>query len=194
MKTQRGWSRPTALALTIALVASLVPMPAHASIIGSAKVILNIQDVRTVGVESATVVIQRDFGWDITHGTGDGQAQLCYQGVRSLATGANEDLDVAGSLTNLYGAAVFTKLKLVVFYAAKTNTTNITVSRPAANGVPLFAAVSDALAPLKPGGFFAFADPSTAGVAVTAATADLINVANSAGATGTYTVVLCGLP
>ncbi|HVJ72044.1 MAG TPA: hypothetical protein VM531_11165 [Sphingomicrobium sp.] len=126
------------------------------------------------------------------NGTGLGQANNVYSKRRTLTTGASEDLDVSGSLTNLFGTSlVFTKIKAIAIQSLAANTTNLTVSRPA-NGLPFLSAVGDALV-LTPGGIFVFVDPSAAGVAVTGGSADLINVANAAGASASYDVVIVGV-
>ena len=66
------------------------------------------------------------------------------------------------------------------------------VTRPASNGVPLFLAASDGL-DVKPGGCFLWLAPDATGVAVTAGTGDLINIANSSSGTSvTYDVVIIG--
>lgn len=131
---------------------------------------------------------------NLTSGTGADQADVLFTDERSLATGANEDLDVAAALAGAFGvAAVFAKLKGILILCSTANTTRLTISRPASNGVPMFAAASDALAGLAAGGVFLLWDPSAAGfAAVTAGTGDLINIANASGATATYKVVLIG--
>jgi hypothetical protein len=186
--------RHRALALALLALIALLPWagPGQAAVSGRAAVLLDLKDIRTSGAEQGTVSISQSFNWDITNGTGAGQANLCYQGVRTLTTGANEDLDVSGSLTNLFGTAVFTKVKLIAISAAAANTTALTVIRPASNGVPFFAAAGDGFT-LEAGDFFALTRRSAAGIAVTAGTGDLINVANAAGASATYTVIVCGL-
>ncbi|KKK76436.1 hypothetical protein LCGC14_2863680, partial [marine sediment metagenome] len=60
------------------------------------------------------------------------------------------------------------------------------------NEVPYLSTAATTIA-IKPGGCFQFADPSAAGVTVTAATGDIIQVTNSAAGTGvTYDVVIVG--
>jgi hypothetical protein len=139
-----------------------------------------------------TSVVNELHTISLASGTGLNSADMRFSDTRTLSTGANEDLDLAGALTGALGNTLtFLKLKLLYIRASSANTTNITVSRPAANGVPFFSAGSDALV-LKPGGVFLFTDPSAAGVTVTAATGDLINIANSAGASGIYTIHVVG--
>ena len=135
----------------------------------------------------------KKFSQAFADGSGANRASNIFHDKRTLASGANEDLDLAASLTNALGqAAVFTKLKALLVYSRPTNTTNLTVSRPASNGVPIFSAAGDALV-LKPGAMFLFTDPSLAGVTVTASTGDLINVANAAGASADYDIVAIGV-
>ena len=125
-------------------------------------------------------------------GTGASQADLVFTDTRTLAASGTEDLDLAGVLTNAFGTLItFAKIKGLFITALAANTNDVVLSRPAANGVPLFSAASDAIA-IKPGGLFGWACPGT-GVTVTAATGDLITITNSAGGTGvTYSIVIIG--
>ena len=142
------------------------------------------------GTTQFPVNYQKGFTW--ASGVAANQADFFWSDQRTLTTGANEDLDLAGSLTShLGGTVTFARIKAILFFAAAANTTNITISRPASNGVPFLSAASDAFV-LLPGGCFLLTNPSAAGIAVTAGTGDLINVANSAGASGVYDVLLVG--
>lgn len=142
----------------------------------------------------ATPSVPLDIGDRIrmTSGTTTGKADLMWSDTRTLAASGTEDLDLAGSLTDAFGTAfTVVKLKLVYVTADDGNTNDVQITRPASNGVPLFLAAGDGLA-VGPGGCFVWCAPA-AGVAVTAATGDLITFTNSAGSTGvTYSVVLIG--
>lgn len=129
----------------------------------------------------------------LTSGTGANQADMMWHDTRTLAASATEDLDLAGSLTGpLGGTLTFARIKMVLVTAASANTNNVNVTRPAANGVPLFLAASDGIA-VRPGGGFLWAATDSTGVAVTAGTADLLTFTNSAGSTSvTYDVVFIG--
>jgi hypothetical protein len=126
-------------------------------------------------------------------GTGANQADMLWSDTRTLAASATEDLDLAASLTGpLGGTLTFARIKAVVVAAASGNTNNVNVTRPAANGVPLFLAAGDGVA-VRPGGFFFWAAPDATAVAVTAGTGDLLTLTNSAGSTSvTYDVVIIG--
>jgi hypothetical protein len=128
-----------------------------------------------------------------TDGVGNSQADRVWTDQRTLAASATEDLDLAAVLVDaISGAALtFATIKAVIVKAAAGNTNNVNVSRPASNGVPLFAAAGDLIA-VKPGGLFAWACPN-AGVAVTPATGDLLTITNSgAGTPVTFDIILIG--
>jgi hypothetical protein len=126
-------------------------------------------------------------------GAGANQANLLFADTRTLAASANEDLDVAGSLTGILAEAnVFARIKAIIVKAAAANTNNVNVTRPASNGVPLFLAAGDGIA-LAPGEVFVWFSGTAAGKAVTASTGDLINLANSGGTTGVdYDIYIIG--
>lgn len=128
-----------------------------------------------------------------TSGSGLNQANMSWHDQRTLTASATEDLDLAGSLSNAFGATqTFARIKLVMVAAATANTNNVNVTRPASNGVPLFLAASDGI-PVRPGGVFLWAAPDATGVAVAAGTGDLLTFTNSAGSTSvTYDVVIIG--
>ena len=126
-------------------------------------------------------------------GTGAGAADMAWHDQRTVAASGNEDLDLAGVLTGpLGGTLTFARIKGLIFKAADANVNNVQVTRPAANGVPWLLAAGDGIA-LAPGEVFAWLSPTATGKAVTAGTADLINVANSGAGTGvTYDVIIIG--
>ncbi len=127
-------------------------------------------------------------------GTGANQANMIWADQRTLSASATEDLDLAGGLTNVFGAALtFTKIKAIIVTAAAGNTNSVQVIRPASNGVPIFMAAGDGIA-LTPGAFFAAAFPNLAGIGVTGGTGDLLTLTNSAGTTPvTYNIVIVGI-
>jgi hypothetical protein len=137
----------------------------------------------------------QSFTQAFTDGAGAGQVDRMFSDTRTLSASANENLDVAtgGGLTDAFGAALaMARIKAVFIKAATGNTNNVQFTRPASNGVPLFMAAGDGIS-LAPGEMFMWVSQNAAGVAVTAATADLLNVANSgAGTSVTYSIVILG--
>lgn len=155
-------------------------------------------DIRIQGaLVSALDLVSRYAPFDLSFskalasGTGLDAADVIFSDTRTTAT--NEDLDLAGGgLTDHLGNAFApAKLKLLFVSAPAANPGNIVITRPAANGVPIFAAASDAHA-VVPGGCFLLFSPAAAGIcSVTAATGDLINFASSSGSS-TYSIVIIG--
>lgn len=143
-----------------------------------------------LGTRALDFSLKNVMSW--TSGTGSSQADMVFTDSRTLSASATEDLDLAGSLTDAFGTTMtFAKIKALIVKAAAANTNDVQITRPAANGVPLFLAVSDGI-PVKPGGSFIWCCPGT-GITVTAATGDLITFTNSAGSTSvTYDVIILG--
>jgi hypothetical protein len=131
--------------------------------------------------------------YDLTSGTGAGQADMMWHDRRTLTASATEDLDLAGVLVNAFGdTQTFARVKAVIVAAASGNTNNVNVTRPASNGVPLFLAAGDGI-PVRPGGMFWWVATDATAVAVTAGTGDLLTFTNSAGSTSvTYDVIIIG--
>ncbi len=126
----------------------------------------------------------------LLNGTGANQFDLGYMKERTIASASNDDIDIAGVLTDPLGATI-TAAKLVallIINEAKDgvqNTTNLTIGG-GLNTVPGFA---NALAPIGPGGILLLASPGASGLAtVTAGTGDIIRVANSSGAQAKYLI------
>jgi hypothetical protein len=136
--------------------------------------------------------LRKFFTTSLTSGTGAGQSDKMWTDTRTVIASGTDALDLAGSLVDAFGATTtFVKLKAVLVVAAAGNTNNVRVNRPASNGVPLFLAASDGIDVL-PGGVFMWVAPG-AGVTVTAATGDILNIDNSSSGTSvTYDVVLVG--
>jgi hypothetical protein len=131
------------------------------------------------------------------NGVAAGGYDLLYMGERSVASGADDDIDVAGVLTSPLGEsfAAVELVAVVIINAPKSgvaNTTVLTVGGPTSAGTPV-AAYTNPGRPISPGGFFAEFSPGAAGLGasgVTASTGDKLRVSNSAGATANYQIAL----
>lgn len=152
----------------------------------------------TTVLDMGTATVSHDQGERLTWGTGVGanQADVLWSDERTVGSGATDSLDVAGALTGLLGGTLtLARVKAIRVrnsnVAGTPNTTNISLTRPATNGVPIFTAAGDAI-PIHPGGSVTIVAPSASGYVVTPATGDLIDIVNAAGAPATYRIEIIG--
>lgn len=149
---------------------------------------------KTSGGESARSEVRHDTAITLSEGTDDYEADEAFTYKdRSIEPDADEDIDFAGSLQNAFGeTASFSKIKAIKISAPSTNAHNLVVTRPATLGVPLFIAAGDGVS-IPPGGEFEFKAPKS-GITVTAATGDLLNIANGGSVSPVlYTMTVVGI-
>lgn len=129
-------------------------------------------------------------------GTGAGQADRVFSDTRTLAASGTEDLDLAGVLTDAFGATVtFVKIKALIISAAAGNTNNVLVGGVAAGVASIITPAATGIVVVRPGATFAVLAGvgDATGYAVTATTADLLHIANSAAGTSvSYDVIVIG--
>lgn len=180
----------TGLALLLAL-AGILAEPGHAATTLAATVRLQVTGGFDNALDLTNVQAPLSFtnAIAIANGTGANQADVLFTDTRSIAAG--EDLDfVAGGLTTAFGATVtLAELKVLVVCASTANTANVILGGDAAS--ILFLSVATTTTTLKPGACFLYTDPSATGTTVTATTADIIQVAPSAG-TQAYSIIVMG--
>lgn len=129
-----------------------------------------------------------------TNGQGANQGNQAWVSRQTLDASDSVELDLAGGLTDAFGTALtFAEIKLIMVYADDNNTNNVLVGGAAANAFStMFGDSSDVLS-LLPGTLFSLATKDATGYGVTAATADLLKIANSAGSTSvTFEIALLG--
>jgi len=147
----------------------------------------NVLDLTTASSPMAVARLQ-----DFANGVGASQANVIWSDRRTLAAATTEDLDFAGGgLVDAFGSAIApAKLRAVFISSAAANVQDITLFGDV-NSIPLLGTAATTVT-LQPGGVYLFTAPATAGVAVTAATGDIIQVANGAGVSVTYDIVVVG--
>jgi hypothetical protein len=191
MKTKLLWAL-TALCVIVAAGLGFQGDIGAASLTTKAQLVITADLANTSGLATATGNLSKT-NWALTlaNGVAASQANKIYAEKRTLLTGATDALDLAGSMTDVFGAA-FTpaKVKLLAIHSYPTNTTNLTILGNAA-AVPILNTVATT-ATLQPGGTFFFTAPPLAGVAVTASTGDIVQIVNAAGASADYDIVIVG--
>lgn len=144
----------------------------------------------------AQAQLAKSYTLDLASGTAAGQADKIFHDTRTLTASSNEDLDLAGVLSDaLGGSLTFVRIKGLVVAAAASNTNNVVVGGAASNGFITWVGAATHTVTLRPGAVLALmAGPADAtGYVVTAATGDLLRIANSAGTTGvTYDIAIVG--
>lgn len=164
-------------------------MPVSASIYAGATV--NHTGVHDLGTPAVKIDTGRKT-FDFVNGTTAGKADRAFGDLRQLAASASENLDLAGGLTDAFGATLtFAKIVAIVVKASEANTGDIIVGGAASNGfVGPFGAAAHTVA-VKPGGALALVAPQ-GGWTVTAGTGDILKVANAVAAAAEYEIVLLG--
>lgn len=123
------------------------------------------------------------------------QANNVFSDKRQIAASANDDIDLAGSLTNAVGSSFsFTKIKGIFVKADSANTNNIHVGGAASNEFNTWVGATGDIVVVRPGGLFALVSPDATAYAVTAGTGDILRLTNSAGGTVVnYDIVIVGV-
>jgi hypothetical protein len=139
--------------------------------------------------------VSKDWSVSFADGAAAGQANVVWQATRTIAASGTDDLDLAGSLTNALGSTVFAKVKSLTVVAATGNTNNVVVGgAPSNTWIGPFGDATDKLV-VRPGGAqqIGVGEGDLNAYAVTAATGDILRVANSgAGTSVTYDIIVIG--
>jgi hypothetical protein len=157
---------------------------------------LSISGTLTGALDLQTLVSALTFtrGVSLDSGTGANQADKIFSDTRTLGASATEDLDLAGGLTDAFGASItFARVKIIAVSAIAGNTNDVVLGAAATNTfVGPFGAATHTVK-VRPSGFVCFACSDATGWVVTASTADLLRVGNGGAGTGvTYDIVIIG--
>ncbi len=148
----------------------------------------SVQDLTT---PSAPVNYQRQYS--LSEGAGLNAANKIWSDSRTIAASGTDDLDLAGVLTDSFGATItLARVKGIFVFASSANSNNVVVGGGSNPLVNWLTGTTPAVV-VRPGGMLAVWAPDATGYAVTASTADILRVANSgAGSSVTYDIVLIG--
>lgn len=126
-----------------------------------------------------------------TDGVTANKANLLYAAERTIADGANDDIDLAGALADAFGATIagaelvgLIVLNKPVTPGAAANTTNLTIGVGTNPVTPGFlGGTAPTIGPIRPGGIFMMVNPDASGMgAIAGGASDILRIANSAGA------------
>lgn len=139
-------------------------------------------------VDTVSQIVNQAF----TNGTAADQAQVVWHDERTLTTGANEDLDLAGVLSSAFGVVTFTNVKYLVVQVT-TTTTGYTLELGGKGSNAWVGALKDTsdILTLQAGSVLALSAPVD-GYTVTAGTGDLLKVNNPSAGSVTYRIWIVG--
>lgn len=166
-----------------------------ATLTGKIQSIIDLTYANTVGGQPASGNFGRTAQYNWASGVGANQADKIYTlGANSIAAAGTLDIDLAGSVSDIYGTLIsFARVKAIGVIADPTNVNNVVMGNAVANQFlgPLGSAVHTVH--VRPGGFMLFVAPDATAWAVTAATADILRFTNSGGGTAVlFDLVILG--
>lgn len=152
--------------------------------------------IPTIDLGSAVAQLSKSYRVDLANGTAAGQADRVFHDQRTLTASATEDIDLAGTLTDVFGATLtFARIKGLIVAAAAANTNNVIVGGASATQFVSWVGAATHTVTVRPGAvlmLMAGAADAT-GYVTAAGSTDLLKIANSAGTTGvTYDIAVIG--
>lgn len=128
----------------------------------------------------------------IANGTGAGQCNKWYRSYRTLAAGAADNLDLAGSLTDPFGNTLtFTGVKYIAI-AMISDSVNGTNKLTVGNGTNPFVGPWSAAGTTDIYDAQEWYHPGASGWAVTAGTGDVLKINNPGASSITYCILIAG--
>ncbi len=155
---------------------------------------LNCSYTNALDLSTVTDALAKAYVDSLATGTGLDQSDVLWHDRRTLASAGTENLDLAGVLTNSFGAtATFVKVKLVLIINRSTTAgEKFVIGGHATAAWEGWTTVAGSKITVGPNGFIALYNPSLAGMAVTATTGDLLKVENTGSNSNIYDVVIIG--
>jgi hypothetical protein len=126
-------------------------------------------------------------------GTTANNADIVFFDVRTVASATNDDIDLAGSLSDAFGATITAAelVALMIINGPRTGAANTTALTVGGGSNPVVGFTSGTIGPILPGGIMLLAAGHGSGLgAVTAGTGDILRIANASGAAATYQIAV----
>lgn len=161
---------------------------------GTTKIVVDALLQGGFDVGTGRHLVDENYNTSFANGTAANQANQMWTDTRTIAASANDDLDLAGVLTNAFGTTItFTSVKAIIVKAASANTNDLIIGGSATNPFETFLGGTNPSVLIVPGGSFAIVNPEATGYAVTASTADILRFTNaSSGTSVDYNVIIIG--
>lgn len=130
----------------------------------------------------------------LANGTGIDSADLLWHDVRALSATSSETIDLAGGITDQFGATVtFARIRGMII-RNQTTTANavLDIGGASSNEWTGWVGAAGDIVKVGPDGVMMIWNPSAAGFAVTAGTGDVLKINNGSAVDITYQIVLIG--
>lgn len=148
----------------------------------------------TKGLATVPANLNRADLIDFASGVGLNQANRIYTAAVNIAAAGTLELDLAGVLTDVFGAVItFARIKAIYVQAAVANVNNVVVGGAAAT--PFIGPFADATDKIhaRPGGMILLVAPDATGWPVGAGASDKLLFENSGGGTAVdFNLVIVG--
>lgn len=134
----------------------------------------------------------------LTDGTTANKADIAFLDERTVAESTNDDMDLAGALSDAFGATITFAEIVAIFVingprSGSANVSDLTIGNGSNPFEGFLGGTNPTIGPIKPGGFFFIGAGDAAGIGgVTASTADILRIANGAGGSATYQIGIIG--
>jgi hypothetical protein len=162
----------------------------------TSSVVLSVTGSQSSSLALSTGIAQlaRTYQLLFSTGTGANSADRIYHAQPTVAASGNTTIDLAGSVTDIFGATVtFARVRGLIVAASSANTNNVIVGNAASNGFITWVGAATHTVIVRPGGFLALGAPDATAYTVTAGTGDLLLFTNSAAGTSvTFDVIVIG--
>ena len=142
---------------------------------------------------TASRTLNKSYRQAFTSGTGANQANQMFADTRTVSGSSNDDLDLAGVLTDGLGNTItFTSIKAIIINSVTANGDALHITDDGVSGFISWLGATGDIVKLRPGGSFMITNPEANGYAVTAGTADILRIANQDAGAATYDITIIG--
>ena len=178
--------------LVLLLLLVCIPAIADTSLSGAVKIYIehDYTDDTTLGNPRDAAQIKTEQLFTAGSGSETAVIDLLWYGQRTIASGSNESLDLAGGISDVFGN-VITFARIKSLYIRNLSTAQTLTLGNGANPWPGPFSPATSTFTIPPLGVIAWEAPYF-GWAVTAGTGDTLKLANGSGATMTYNISILG--
>jgi hypothetical protein len=162
------------------------------------KVSVDARATKPLDLTTAEDALNEDYKTVLADGTGDDQADLVWHDRRTIAASSNDDLDLAGVLSDAFGDTVsFARIKgIFIRNRSDQQGTPTEAQIQVGGGSNVFASwlgASGDIVKIDAGGMFLLTNPTATAYAVTAGTGDILRVTNNDGSDqAEYDIIVIG--